>query len=57
LVDGSKRPLAHRGRPDQSINVLDRLDLRLDNTHPCLLNAPEASNAPDAGESNGFSYL
>jgi hypothetical protein len=27
-VDGSKRTPAHHGRPDQSINVLDRLDLR-----------------------------
>jgi hypothetical protein len=33
VVDGAKRTLAHHGRPDQSINVLDRLDLRLDNTH------------------------
>ena len=34
VVDGSKRTLAHYGRPDQSINVLDRLDLGLNNRHP-----------------------
>ncbi len=33
VVDGSKRTLAHHGRPDQSINLLNRLNLRLDNTH------------------------
>ena len=33
VVDGSKRTLANHGRPDQSINLLDRLDLRLDNAH------------------------
>jgi hypothetical protein len=33
VVDGSKRTLAHHGRPDQSINLLNGLDLRLDDTH------------------------
>ena len=33
VVDGSKRPLAHHSRPDQSIHLLDRLDLGLDNAH------------------------
>ena len=33
VVDGSKRTLAHHRRPDQSINLLDRLDLRSDNPH------------------------
>ena len=33
VVGGSKRTLTHHGRPDQSIDVLDRLDLRLDNPH------------------------
>ena len=33
VIDGSNRTFANHGRPDQSINVLDRLDLRLDNTH------------------------
>src|SRR2546425_9546075 len=35
VIGGSHRTLAHHGRPDQPINVLDRLDhLRLNNTHP-----------------------
>jgi len=33
VIDGSDRTFANDGRPDQSINVLDRLDLRLYNTH------------------------
>jgi hypothetical protein len=33
VVDGSKRTPAHHRCPDQSINVLDCLNLRLDNTH------------------------
>lgn len=33
MVDRSKRTLAHHGRPDEPINVLDCLDLRFDNAH------------------------
>jgi hypothetical protein len=33
VINGSNRTFANHGRPDQSINLLDRLDLRLDNTH------------------------
>lgn len=33
LIDGPYRKPANHGRPDQSINVLDRLDLRFNNTH------------------------
>jgi hypothetical protein len=34
VIAGSNRTLAHHGHPNQSINVLDRLDPRLDNAHP-----------------------
>jgi|HubBroStandDraft_1064217.scaffolds.fasta_scaffold339578_2 hypothetical protein len=34
MVGGANRAFATHGRPDQSINVLDRLDLRSDDTHP-----------------------
>ena len=34
VIDGSNRTLAHDGGSDQLINVLDRLDPCLDNTHP-----------------------
>ena len=32
VIDGSNRTFANYGRPDQSINLLDRLDGGLDNT-------------------------
>jgi hypothetical protein len=34
MISGSYRTLANHGTPNQSINVLDRLDLRADNSHP-----------------------
>ena len=36
MINGSHGTLANHSRPDQLINVLDRLDLRLNNTHPPL---------------------
>jgi hypothetical protein len=39
MVGGANRPLANHGRPDQSINVLDCLDLRLDDAHPSTIPA------------------
>jgi hypothetical protein len=34
VVIGLHRPLARDGIPHQLVNVLNRLDLRLDNAHP-----------------------
>ena len=51
VVGGSKRTLTHHGRPDQSIDVLDRLDLRLDNPH-------SSKGYPAAAKNfNGFNTL
>ena len=51
VVGGSKRTLTHHGRPDQSIDVLDRLDLRLDNPH-------SSKGYPAAARNfNGFNAL
>jgi hypothetical protein len=33
VIGGANRTLAHHGRPEQLINVFDRLDLRSDDTH------------------------
>jgi len=42
VIDSSDRMFANHGRPDQLINVLDRLNPRPDNTHP-LHDTPIAS--------------
>jgi hypothetical protein len=34
VIDGSNWTFGNHGSPDQSINILDRLDLGLNNTHP-----------------------
>jgi hypothetical protein len=36
VVDRAHRPFAYHRSPHQSINVLNRLDLRSNNTHPSL---------------------
>ena len=51
VVDGSKRTLAHYRCPDQSINLLDCLKIRSDNTHSSRGYPPAARNL------NGFNTL
>jgi hypothetical protein len=45
---GANRTLANYGRPDQSINVLDRLDLRLNDTH--ILHDNRLSSHPQGNQ-------
>jgi hypothetical protein len=39
MIASFYRPLARHGIPDETVNILDCLDLRLDNTHALHITA------------------
>ena len=48
MVGGANRTLANHSRSNQSINLLNRLDLGFDDAHPLYDNRPQQLSSMDS---------